>query len=130
MDENRNPSLSFQIGIPLFNTGQAFVQERQQRLNLEAARLDEEKARTQIAEEIHEAAIEADNCYQKVLSAEETLQAVQSLLDITEARYNLGAATALDYIVARNNHFKAVSDYLQAKWQYLFQLKLLERYRR
>ena len=130
MDENRNPSLSFQIGIPLFNTGQAFVQERQQRLNLEAARLDEEKVRTQIAEEIHEAAIEADNCYQKVLSAEETLQAVQSLLDITEARYNLGAATALDYIVARNNHFKAVSDYLQAKWQYLFQLKLLERYRR
>ncbi len=130
MDENRNPSLSFQIGIPLFNTGQVLVQEKQQRLSLQAARLEEEKALTQIAEEIHEAAIEAENCFQKVLSAEETLQAVQGLLDITEARYNLGAATALDYIVARNNHFKAVSDYLQAKWQYLFQLKLLERYRR
>jgi outer membrane protein TolC len=54
---------------------------------------------------------------------------MQQLLDVTEAKYNLGAATALDYIVARNKRFKAATDYLQAKWQYLFQLKLLERYR-
>ena len=54
---------------------------------------------------------------------------MQNLLEITEAKYNLGAATALDYIVARNKRLKAVSDFLQAKWQYIFQLQLLERYR-
>ena len=54
---------------------------------------------------------------------------MQELLSVTEAKYNLGAASALDYIVARNQHAKARSDFLQAKWQYLFQLKLLERYR-
>ena len=129
IDENRNPSLSFQLGIPLFNAGQALTQARLRKLALEQARLAAEETRTRIADEIHSATIEAENCCQKYLSAGETLQAMQSLLEITEAKYNLGAATALDYIVARNNHFKAVSDYLQAKWQYLYQLKLLERYR-
>ena len=54
---------------------------------------------------------------------------MKELLSVTEAKYDLGAASALDYIVARNNHSKAVADYLQAKWQYLFQLLLMEYYR-
>lgn len=129
LDENRNPSLSFQLGIPIFNAGEALSRARQGRLALAQARLAAEETRIRIAEEIHSATIEAENCCQKYLSAGETLRAMQGLLEITEAKYNLGAATALDYIIARNNHFKAVSDYLQAKWQYLFQLKQLERYR-
>ena len=129
MDENRNPSLSLQLDIPIFQALQTTIQVRKSRLAQDLARLDLEKVRTQITDEIRSATIEAENCCQKYLSSEETLRAMKSLLEVTEAKYNLGAATALDYVVARNNHFKAVSDYLQAKWQFLFQLKLLERYR-
>ena len=98
-------------------------------MSLETARLTAEKIQTQVLEEIRSAGIEAENCLQQYLSSEETLQAMQNLLEITEAKYNLGAATALDYIVARNKRLKAVSNFLQAKWQYIFQLQLLERYR-
>ena len=130
LDENRNPSLSFQLGIPIFNGGTVLMQERRQRLAVRASRLEAEKLQAQIRDEIHEAAIEAENCLQKYRSADETLRATNGLLSITEARYNLGAATALDYIIARNHHFKAMSDFLQAKWQYLFQLRMLDRYYR
>lgn len=128
-DENRNPSLNLQLDIPLFQAFQAASQVRQRKLACEQAQLNLEKARTQIGDEIRSTAIEAENCWQQYLSSEETVRAMQNLLAVTEAKYNLGAASALDYILARNNHFKAVSDYLQAKWQYLFQCKLLERYR-
>lgn len=130
LDENRNPSISLQLTIPIFQAGEAAAQVRKSRLNVEMARLEMERVRTQRTEEIRSAGIEAENALQRYLSSEESLQAMQSLLEVTEAKYNLGAATALDYIIARNNRFKAVSDFLQAKWQYLFQLKLLERYRR
>jgi len=129
LDENRNPSVGLRLNIPIFDGWQAATQLKKSRLALEMARLTAEKMQTQVIEEIRSAGIEAENCLQRYLSSEETLQAMQSLLEITEAKYNLGAATALDYIVARNNRLKAVSDYLQAKWQYLFQLRLLERYR-
>ena len=129
LDENRNPSLSLQLDIPIFQAFQTASQLRKSRLACDLAQLGVEKARTRIADQIHSAVIEAENGRQQYLSAEETLHAMQSLLEVTEAKYNLGAASALDYILARNNHFKAVSDYLQAKWQYLFQLKQLERYR-
>ena len=128
LDENRNPSLSFQLVIPLFDALQRVSQVRKSRLALEAARLNAESVKTEVEAEIRSAAIEAENCCQKYLSAEETLQAMEELLAVTEAKYNLGAASALDYIVARNHHAQAVSDFLQAKWQYLFQLKLLERF--
>lgn len=129
LDENRNPSVTLRLNIPIFDSWQAATQLKKSRLALEMARLTAEKMQTLVLEEMRSAGIEAENCLQRYRSSEETLQAMQSLLEITEAKYNLGAATALDYLVARNNRLKAVSEYLQAKWQYLFQLRLLERYR-
>lgn len=128
LDENRNPSLSFQLVIPVFDALQRVSQARKSRLSLEMARLHAETVKTEVEAEIRSAAIEAENSCQKYLSAEETLQAMQELLKVTEAKYNLGAASALDYIVARNHHAQAVSDFLQAKWQFIFQLKLLEQF--
>ncbi|MBQ3742864.1 MAG: TolC family protein [Bacteroidales bacterium] len=129
LDENRNPSLSFTLGIPVFSAGTLLTRTRQSRLALETAQLEAERARVEIVDEIRTAAIEAENACQHYLSARETLDAMQELLQVTEAKYDLGAASALDYVLARNQHFKAMSDYLQAKWQYLFQLRLLEHYR-
>ena len=129
LDENRNPSLSFQLTIPVFDAMQRVSQARKSRLALEMSRLEAETVRIQVEEEIRSATIEAENGCQKYLSAQETLQAMQELLSVTEAKYNLGAASVLDYLIARNHHTQAVSDFLQAKWQYLFQLKLLEQYR-
>ncbi|MBR0222845.1 MAG: TolC family protein [Bacteroidales bacterium] len=130
LSENQNPSLSLQLVVPVFDALQRNAQVRRTKLDLEQARLLAEKKRIQAEEDIRSAAIEAENCCQKYLSAEETLRAMQERLAITEAKYNLGATSALDYITARNHHAKALSDFLQAKWQYLFQLKLLEQYRR
>lgn len=130
LDENRNPSLSLQLEIPVFQAFQAGTRLRKSRLACEQARLEVEKARIRVADEIRSAVIEAENSCQQFRSSEETLRAMRSLLEATEAKYNLGAASALDYILARNKHSKAVSDYLQAKWQYLFQLRMLERYLR
>ena len=129
LDENRNPSVALRLTIPIFDSWQAAAQLKKSRLALDMARLTAEKIQTQVLEEIRSAGIEAENCLQQYLSSEETLHAMQRLLEITEAKYNLGAATALDYIVARNKRLKAATDFLQAKWQYLFQLRLLERYR-
>ena len=129
LGENRNPSLSLHLIVPVFDALQRVSQVRRTKLDLERSRLQAEKVRTRVEAEIRSATIEAENCCQKYLSAEETLRAMQELLSVTEAKYNLGAAPVLDYILARNHHAKALSDFLQAKWQYLFQLKLLERYR-
>ena len=127
--ENRNPSLSFQLVIPLFDALQRVSQARRTQLDLDRARLQAARIKVQVEEELRSATIEAENCCQRYLSAEETLQAMQELLTVTEAKYNLGAASALDYLVARNHHAQARTAFLQAKWQYLFQLKLLDYYR-
>ena len=128
LSENRNPSIGVSVVIPVFDGLQAASALRTSRTNLRLAELGAAQVRKEIDSEIRSCAVEAENCRQKYLSARETVQAMKSLLDVTEAKYGLGASTALDYLIARNNHYKAVSDYLRAKWQYLFQIKMLERY--
>ena len=129
LKENRNPSLSLSLMVPVFNGLQSATAIRSSRDELKLAQLEVERVNKEIAEEIRSCVIETENCRQKYLSSEESVLAMKSLLDITEAKYLLGATTALDYLIARNNHFKAVSEFLKAKWQYLFQIKLLEHYR-
>ena len=128
LDENRNPSVGLSIVIPVFNGLQSVAGLRDGKDGVRAASLEVEAINKVIAEEIRSCIIESENCRQKFLSSEETLRAMKNLLDITEAKYEFGATTALDYLMARNNLFKATSEYLRAKWQYLFQIKLLEHY--
>ena len=129
LGDNRNPSVSLSLTVPLFNFGETAIRLKRSRLALQKAVLAREQMQIEVSDEIRAAVIEADNCSQKCISALETLKAASGALEVTEAKYNLGASTALDYIVARNNHFKAISDLLQARWQYMFQLKMLDYYR-
>ncbi|MBR1539268.1 MAG: TolC family protein, partial [Bacteroidales bacterium] len=75
LDENRNPSLSIQLDIPVFQAFQAGTRLRKSRLACEQARLELEKVRTRVADEVRSAVIEAENSCQQFHSSEETLRA-------------------------------------------------------
>ena len=47
----------------------------------------------------------------------------------TEQKFNAGAATAVDYNVAKNNLLAAQSLMLQARYEYIFKMKILDFYR-
>ena len=47
----------------------------------------------------------------------------------TENKFNVGMMNATDYNIAKTNLFKAVSAYYQAKYQYLFEVKILDFYK-
>ena len=46
-----------------------------------------------------------------------------------QQKFDIGSLSATDYIVARTNLFKAKSEYYQSKYQFVFQLKILDFYK-
>ena len=79
--------------------------------------------------EIQTAYNEAFNALERMKAARENMRSIQESFTYTENKFNVGMMNATDYNIAKTNLFKAVSAFYQAKYQYLFELKILDFYK-
>lgn len=116
------------ISIPLVTSGTAFARISGARLSLKAAELEAYSTAKSVETEIGRLSVEAENSYSKLLSCRTNVESLERLLEINKAKYEKGASSVLDYTIAKNNLVKAQSGLLEAKWQYVFQRKVLDLY--
>ena len=128
-EDNRNPSLGFGMSIPIFNGWRSNTSIRNARLNVKSAELELEKSRQNLYKEIQQACNDAVNAYAKLDAAQKNVEMAEESFKNTESKFNLRMVNGTDYTVARANLFKAQSEYYQNKFQYIFQLKILDFYR-
>lgn len=82
-----------------------------------------------LLKEIQTAYNDAFSALEKMRAAEENMKSIKESFTYTENRFNVGMMNATDYNIAKSNLFKAESSYYQAKYQYIFELKILDFYR-
>ena len=128
-EHNKNPSLGFSLSIPVFNSLSARTSARNARLAVENSRLTLQMQKQSLYKEIQTAWNEALNAYERMKVAKENMRSIQESFTYTENKFNVGMMNATDYNIAKTNLFKAVSAYYQAKYQYLFELKILDFYK-
>ncbi len=128
--DNRNPSVSITISIPILNGLQRVTNSRNARLSLKYSETAFEMEKIKLYKEIQNAVTLACNQYEELIASKEKKKAMEELLRITEKKLEYGAVTANDYITARTNMLNAVSQYYRSKYQYLFQIKIIEFYRK
>ena len=56
------------------------------------------------------------------------MESAKESFKYTQEKFNAGMLGGTDYTVAKANLFKAESEYLQSKYQYIFNLKVLDYY--
>ena len=61
--------------------------------------------------------------------SQETAASARQHYELTEEKYKVGKAGVTDYNDARNNWLRAESEHIQARYQCLYQTKLLDFYR-
>ncbi len=128
-NENRNPSIGFSLNIPIFNGWRTNTAIRNARLNVEQNELELKRSRQQLYKEIATACNYAAGAYEKYIAAEKNMQASMGSFNYVEQKFNAGIVNGTDYIVAKTNLSKSQSESLQSKFQYIFQLKILDFYR-
>ena len=123
------PYVGLSITIPIFNGWENFTSARNARLNVENMKLELRKSHHELFKEITTAYNNARNSYEKYLAAGANMEACKESFNYIVKKFDAGMLNSTDYIVAKANLFKAQSEFLQAKFQYVFQLKILDFYK-
>jgi outer membrane protein len=127
--DQRSPSLNFSLSIPIFNNWSIRTNAKNAKLNLHIARLEVENKRKTLYKEIQSAVTDALAAFNKYKAAERNVIAAKESFRYTEQKFEVGAINATDYNISKNNLLKAQSEELQAKYQYIFQLKIIDFYK-
>ncbi len=126
--DNRSWSLSFNIGIPVFNGYMTRTNVQRARIMKENAEINAENTKNILRQTIERAYNDAEAAAKIYDAAVKQVDALQESFRATEKGYNLGAKSFVDYQVASGNLFRAKYDLTRAKYDYIFKLKILDFY--
>ena len=121
-------SIGLSLNIPIFNKGKTKLQVEQSKLNESVSKITLEQQKQTVRQNIQKAQFDADANYESYLAALEAEKSSKLALDFADKSYAAGKTTIYDVNVARNNYANAQGSVAQAKYNYVFSLKLLNFY--
>lgn len=126
--DNFGQQIGVSANIPIFNKGITKLQVEQAKLNEEIAKNTLNVQRQDVLQNVQRAQFNAESNYEVYLAAVESEKSSALALDFAEKSYAAGRTTIYDLNIARNNYANAQGSVAQAKYNYLFSLKLLNFY--
>ncbi|MDD4848452.1 MAG: TolC family protein [Bacteroidales bacterium] len=127
---NSREVVGLSLNIPIFDKLKTRDNVKLSKLSLQNQEIALEETKTNMIKEIHQAynnAVAAKNQY---LSAEIAVSASQKSLEYENLKFESGRSTNYEYNEAKTKYFKAQSDEIQAKFQYILRYKIMEFYGR
>lgn len=125
---NFGQQISLSAHIPIFNKGITRLQVQQSKINEDIARNNLEAQKQEVLQNVQRAQFDAQSNYETYMAALEAAESSRLALDFTEKSFAAGKSTIYDVNVARNNYANAQGSIAQAKYNYLFSIKLLNFY--
>ncbi|MGG5209319.1 TolC family protein [Chryseobacterium sp. MIQD13] len=126
--DNFGQNVGLSLNVPIFNKGITRLQVEQSKINQSVAKNTLEQQKNAVRQNVQKAQFDADANYETFLSAVETEKSTKLALEFADKSYAAGRSTIYDVNVARNNYANAQGSVAQAKYNYLFSLKLLNFY--
>jgi outer membrane protein len=129
LDNNFNQSFGVQLTIPIFNRLQVSTNIQRAQIQYQNAQLNADLARQNLDKNIQQAHTDAQAALQKYRAQEAAVTAAKEAFKYTEEKFNVGAVNTIDYTNSKNRLALAESNLLQAKYDYIFRLKVLDYYK-
>lgn len=129
MKNNFSQYLGLSLNIPIFDRLQTRNSVRQAKIQLQYSEYELESTKKSLYKEIQQAyynALAADGKYESCTLASES--ATESF-ELVLAKYEAGKANITEYNEAKNKMMTAESNLVKARYEYLFQTRLLDFYR-
>lgn len=128
LTDNLNKSFGFNLSIPIFNQFRVKTAIANAELDIENSELELQNQKNLLYKEIQQAYINASAAIRKYVSSEKSLEASKETFRYVEEKYALGMISTFDYNEAKNNLARSKSNLIQAKYDYIFRIKILDFY--
>lgn len=129
LDNNFNQSFGIQLSIPIFNRLQVSTNIQRAQIQHMNAQLNADLARQNLNKNIQQAHADAKASLEKYRAQQSAVEAAKESFRYTEERFNVGAANTIEYTTSKNQLAQAEANVLQAKYDYIFRLKVLDYYK-
>lgn len=129
ISNNFNQYIGLSLSIPIFNRFSNRNNLKSAKLNVSNQNLQLESVRKALYKEIQQAYYNALNSQEKYRSNGEARISAYEHYRLTEEKYLNGKAGIAEYNDAKNTYLRAESDLLRARYECLFQTRLLDFYK-
>jgi outer membrane protein len=125
---NANKTLGFTLNIPLFNGLQTHTSIKNAKIAAFNAKLTQDLTKQNLYKNIAQAFANAKAALNKYNASSASVDAANESFKYAQQKFNAGVISAIDFSTAKNRLFAAESNMLQAKYDYVFKLKVLDYY--
>ncbi len=126
--DNRSLSLVIGVQIPLFNKFTVKNSISQSKISVDNSRYMLELSKRQLFKDIQQARNSAESALAKFGASQKAEEAQLESFSYTQQKFDLGLVTSVDYNTAKNQLTKVQSDKVQAKYDFLFRINILNYY--
>jgi outer membrane protein len=123
-----NKQVGIGVSIPLFNRLQVKTSISNAKLQLNDTKLQLDLAKMALYKEVQQAHADALAAREKFYASVEAVKYNEEAFKYTSQKLEVGLVNSVDYNIAQNNLISAKSSMLQAKYEYIFKLKILDLY--
>jgi len=127
---NAKQSLGLSLYIPIFDKLSTHYNVKHQRISAMAQELQLEETKRMLIKEIEQAYVNAVASKEKYLASQIANTSSAIAFQYEEVKFNAGSSTNFEFNDAKNKYLQAQSNLIQAKFDFLFRVKILEFYGR
>ena len=129
LKNNFSQYVGVSMSIPIFQRFNTRNNVRNAELNYRGQQIQLESVKKALYKEIQQAYYNAVSAQASYAGSRESAASARQHYELTEEKYRVGKAGVTDYNDARNNWLRAESEHIRARFQCLYQTKLLDFYR-
>ncbi len=126
IDESRTFRYGIDITIPIFQRFQRSNQVQQARVQVKRAEIEEQELRNQAMLDVRQAYLFLETARKQVEVTRQNIVSAREEQRLAEERYNLGAGTLLDLIIANANLAEAEANNVNAIFSFQLAIRELE----
>jgi len=129
LSDNESKSIAFNLTIPIFNQFQVRKNVKNAKIRVNDQNYNLQQAKKSLYAEIQKAHANALAAFDQYNSANEAVVANEEVFKYNQQKFDVGMISSVDYDIVKNNLTKAKSNLIQAKYDYIFKIKVLDFYK-
>ncbi|MFO7659129.1 MAG: TolC family protein [Bacteroidales bacterium] len=126
--DNQYRQLSLDLSIPIFNRRVVESGIIKSKIALINAEYELEQTKKNLYKDVQQAHSDATAAFEKYRASIQAVESNTESFNYTRQKYEVGLVNSVDFNIAKNDLSKATSNLLQAKYEYIFKLKILDFY--
>ena len=128
IDRNKGYAFGLSLNIPILNGFSASNNVRRAKINYEQQKYQLEQEELNLERTIHQVYADAVGALKLYDATKRSLEAREVSFEYAQERFDVGVLNSFDFSQIKNRLVQANSDFLTAKYDFIFRVKLLEFY--